>query len=256
MSGLRLVSAGLHHGKRRCLHMWKTPEATRLPVTGRLIKLSRSPVFNISARHAATKTPGPGFVARHPFASQVLIATLKTSAADLVVQMVVEKTDWKEIDWRRNLLYSCFGFLYLGVVQWHIYVRGFSRLFPRAGDFCNKTFREKLKDKQGLRDLFGQIFVDLCFVQAVLYWPTFYMFKNGILLGGFSEEKPYYGVTETCVVAASKYRDTFWADNLGMSAFWFPADILVMSVPLHYRLPVNHTISFLWCCILSFWRTQ
>ena len=36
--------------------------------------------------------------------------------------------------------------------------------------------------------------------------------------------------------------------------FWVPANLLIFSVPIHLRLPVNHVVSLAWCCILSFWR--
>lgn len=35
--------------------------------------------------------------------NNLIIATLKTSAADLVAQCVIERKSLKEVDWKRNL---------------------------------------------------------------------------------------------------------------------------------------------------------
>ena len=59
--------------------------------------------------------------------------------------------------------------------------------------------------------------------------------------------------TASCV-AMSKYKTTFWVDNIGMLAFWLPADIVIYSVPIWIRLPLSHTISFMWTAILSAYR--
>eukprot|EP00122_Pirum_gemmata_P010807 Pgem_evm1s10003 len=94
----------------------------------------------------------------NPFAAQVIIATVKTSIADIIVQKKVEKSE--TIDWKRNALFICFGFSYLGLIQWVIYVRGFQRLFPAMNKFCSQSMREKLKNREGLKALAGQIGLD------------------------------------------------------------------------------------------------
>ena len=88
------------------------------------------------------------------------ISTVKTSASDLLVQVAVEKKDLKSVDWSRNAAFATFGCIYLGGVQYAIYVPLFSRLFPNAARFAAKPLREKLKDGKGLLALFGQVFLD------------------------------------------------------------------------------------------------
>ena len=57
-----------------------------------------------------------------------------------------------------------------------------------------------------------------------------------------------------CSAGLQKCRQNFWEDNLGMCAFWGPADIVIYSVPLWLRMPLNHAISFAWVSVVSFWR--
>ena len=56
------------------------------------------------------------FPKTNPFAFQLLVATGKTSAADIVVQIVAEKKKFDEIDWKRNGIFVVFGFAYLYVL--------------------------------------------------------------------------------------------------------------------------------------------
>ena len=58
------------------------------------------------------------FAKRNPFAFQVGVATVKTSAADLMTQTVAEKKSLGEVDWRRNMIFVVFGSVYLGCFQW------------------------------------------------------------------------------------------------------------------------------------------
>jgi len=188
-----------------------------------------------------------GLFQRNPFTFQVALATIKTSLADLLVQTKVEKKE--SIDWNRNLLFILFGGLYLGVFQWGVYVIGFQRIFPTMATFCNQSIREKLRNKKGIKELFGQILLDFVFVQPVLYFPVFYGFKT-FVDPSFKEGETRFGN------AFANWKKNFFQDNIGMSLFWLPMDIVIYSVPLWIRLPLNHGISFLWVCVLSFYRGE
>lgn len=54
-----------------------------------------------------------------PFKTAVLTSLVKTSAADIFAQKVVERRE--NIDWQRNAVYSTFGFAYLGCFQYYLY---------------------------------------------------------------------------------------------------------------------------------------
>jgi hypothetical protein len=191
-----------------------------------------------------TKSEGNLF-ARHPFFSQLFIATTKTSIADIIIQKQVEKRE--TIDWRRNLAFTSFGFGFLGIIGYGIYVKAFTRIFPEMGKFCNQTLGEKLKNSAGMKALGAQIALDFVFIQPIIYWPALYTFKESMQ----AENKTMGDVVSK---AMANVKNNFWEDNLGMCAFWLPMDIVIYSVPLHYRMPLNHLISFVWVSVVSFMR--
>eukprot|EP00913_Durusdinium_trenchii_P032266 g30211.t1 len=116
------------------------------------------------------------FPRRRPFATNVIVATVKTSVADLIVQKAEGK---KEIDWQRNGAFTAFGFAYLGIIQWFIYVSLFTRLCPHAIRFSNLPWAEKLKDRAGQIDLVKQTCLDNFVHYTFCYFPVFYVIKEG-----------------------------------------------------------------------------
>lgn len=50
------------------------------------------------------------FPKNNPFTFQLIVATAKTSGADIVAQVVAERKKWDEIDWKRNGIFVVFGF--------------------------------------------------------------------------------------------------------------------------------------------------
>jgi len=187
------------------------------------------------------------FPKRRPFATNIIVATVKTSLADLIVQKGEGK---KEIDWKRNGVFTMFGFAYLGVCQWFIYVSLFTRLCPNAIRFSNLSWAEKLKDKAGQIDLIKQTAYDNFIHYTFIYFPVFYMFKELIQAdsaaaagGGKSESLPER--------ALGKYWKNCVTDNLYMWSLWVPGDLLVYACPIWMRLPLNHCISLAWTMILS-----
>ena len=92
---------------------------------------------------------------QYPVAFGMGLSCVKTSFSDLLVQKVVEKRE--EIDWRRNAAFGTFGLLYLGGIQYALYVPIFSRMFPGAARFAAKPIREKVKDFSGMSQLAAQV---------------------------------------------------------------------------------------------------
>ena len=88
-----------------------------------------------------------GLMSKYPWTFGVGIATAKTGAADILVQKQIEKRE--KLDWQRVGLFTLFGFAYLGIVQYLIYVNLFSRLFKNAEAFGKMPFREKIRNKEG-----------------------------------------------------------------------------------------------------------
>jgi len=189
------------------------------------------------------------FPKRRPFATNIIVATVKTSLADLIVQKGEGKD---EIDWKRNGVFTAFGFAYLGVAQWFIYVTLFTRVCPNAIRFSNLSWAEKLKDRAGQIDLVKQTALDNFVHYTFVYFPVFYSFKEIIqsskTVDADSDGKGVVGR------ALGKYSKNFVADNLAMWSLWVPGDLLIYAVPIWMRLPLNHSVSLAWTMILSWMR--
>ena len=204
---------------------------------------------------------------RAPFSSQVVVATSKTVLADVIVQTTVEGKSFQDMDYKRVGIFGAFGCLYLGVVQYGLYVKLMQRVFdPTAlAKFCNAPFRQKIKDKAGLKILAGTIALDFVVIQPFLYWPSYYAVKaigfgsDGNPDGVTSEEEKDNTTPSTFSLINGgllKYKNNFVEDNLGMCGFWLPMDVIIYSVPLHLRLHLNHIISFAWVALMSIFRGE
>ena len=191
---------------------------------------------------------------RAPFMSQVAVATVKTMAADIIVQTTVEGKSLHDVNWRRVSIFGAFGCSYLGVAQYGLYVKGVQRIFDKRAleKFCNAPFLDKVRDRAGLKILGGTIALDFLLIQPLLYWPSYYCVKEiGYADNDHASNGSDHGVLSS---AMAKYRNNFWQDNLGMCGFWLPMDLIIYSVPLHLRLHLNHIISFSWVALVSFFR--
>ena len=185
------------------------------------------------------------FAKKYPFANNIMIASAKTAAADLLAQVVIAQTPLDQVDWERNLLFFVFGALYLGLFQYAYQVNVFKRLFD-VDKFTSQTWEEKLKDGPGLRALGAQTALDLT-VLTFIYLPTFYIFKASV----------FSGSPDPSVWASSgieNYQTNFSKDEVDLIKVWAPADLVCFSVPLYLRLPVRHVVSFVWTAYLSFAR--
>jgi len=152
---------------------------------------------------------------KHPLAFGVGVSTVKTSASDLLVQVAVEKKDLKSVDWSRNAAFATFGCIYLGGVQYAIYVPLFSRLFPNAARFAAKPIREKLNDSKGLLALAGQVFLDQFVHHPLMYFPAFYATRELVM-----NERP--DLTKAMML----YKDNMSEDLAALWKVWVPSTVL------------------------------
>lgn len=92
----------------------------------RSLKASVKPPSAATAEKAtaetAKKAESTSFAKENPFVFQLGVATCKTSAADLLAQVVAEKKALDEVDWKRNFVFVVFGFAYLGAFQYWLMV--------------------------------------------------------------------------------------------------------------------------------------
>eukprot|EP01084_Bolivina_argentea_P279038 476980_1 len=51
----------------------------------------------------------------------------------------------------------------------------------------------------------------------------------------------------------NRYKNNIWSDMKALWKVWIPASSIAFGImPLHLRLPFMASVSFFWCCILSF----
>lgn len=186
------------------------------------------------------------FPKRKPFLTNLIVATVKTAAADCVVQGGEGKNTFDTFDFKRNAVFTAFGFAYLGIAQWFVYVTVFTRVCPNAVRFANLTWAEKLKDKAGQKDLYKQVFLDNFVHYTFVYFPVFYCFKESIQGSGVNQDMVNN--------ALAKYWNNIVTDNMAIWGLWVPMDLIIYAVPVWMRLPLNHAVSFAWTMILSWLR--
>ena len=177
------------------------------------------------------------FAQNYPFANNIMIATAKTAAADLLAQTVIAGTPLDAVDWQRSLLFCLFGATYLGGFQYLYQVQIFKRLFD-VDAFTSQPWAQKFRDGPGLRALAAQTALDLAVLTAI-YLPTFYVFKAGVFSGS-ADPSVWLGT------GLHNYQANFAKDEFDLVRVWLPADLVCFSVPLYLRLPVRHVVSFVW----------
>lgn len=213
--------------------------------------ISRSPQFTRSFRRNTSTTskaesnanappPAPAapksFAERHPFALQLGVATAKTSAADAMVQIVVEKKTPQEIDYKRNAIFVVFGFAYLGGFQYWLMVNKFGKWFPTRARFSKLTLSEKLKDTAGMLDALKMVAFDVCVHLPLIYFPSYYTCKEIVTSASWN---PLDWVKDGC----TKYWNNKEDDLTAMIKLWGPSDCIQFSMPVHISMPFRHLVS-------------
>jgi hypothetical protein len=183
----------------------------------------------------------------HPFAFQLLVATGKTSAADLIVQTVAERKSLREVDWKRNGIFVVFGFAYLGGFQYWLMVNKYRQWFPTMDAFAKLPFRDKLHNVPGMLDAGKMVLFDIVVHLPMLYFPTYYTVKELV-----------YGTTwnplDWVKDGAAKYSKNLHEDLTAMVQLWGPSDCVQFVLPVHIRMPFRHIVSFFWTAYVSFTR--
>lgn len=179
---------------------------------------------------------------RYPMAFGIALSGFKTSFSDLLVQKVVERRE--KVDWRRNAAFAAFGFVYLGGVQYTLYVPIFGRLFPNAARFAAKPLAQKLTDVKGMVNLCAQTFLDQCVHHPLMYFPAFYITKEVVMSD-----------TPDVMKVLREYKKNMKEDLLALWKIWVPATMFNFAfMPMHLRIPFVAGVSLLWTCVLSAMR--
>ena len=187
----------------------------------------------------------------HPLMFGACFTCMKTAGADLFVQTYVEKKEWEDVDFRRTATFAVFGFGYMGVCQYFLYVHLMARRwFPNAGAYAAKSLREKMKDKQGTKELFAQVAIDQIIHIPFIFYPVYYLTKSAIM------EKPV-GHEDDSVpgLAFYKWKTNFFDDLKTSWTIWIPANLINFGMmPMHFRISFMAVISFGFCVVLSLTR--
>lgn len=202
--------------------------------------------FSTTTAAVVSKSPMLGRIAsvpkEYPLAFGIAFSGIKTSFSDLLVQKVVEQRE--HVDWKRNAAFATFGFVYLGGVQYALYVPIFGRMFPTAAAFAAKSLRQKLSDLRGMRNLCAQVFLDQCVHHPLMYFPAFYCTKELVM-----RDKP------DLKRVLGEYRVNMREDLWALWQIWVPATFFNFAfMPMWGRIPCVATTSLVWTCVLSAMR--
>mmetsp|Transcript_11229 Transcript_11229/g.19179 ORF Transcript_11229/g.19179 Transcript_11229/m.19179 type:complete len:234 (-) Transcript_11229:994-1695(-) len=167
----------------------------------------------------------------YPFFTGFVTTGVKTSAADLFAQKVIERKE--EIDWKRQFTFTAFGFFYLGGIQYGMY----NNLFPRM---CVPIKRYSKEWGRSL-SVGAQVFVDQAIHHPFMYFPCFFLLKGFVL-----------GEENIVDYAVNKYKTEISDSVKALWMVWVPGQIVNFGlVPMHFRIPFAAGISFGWTVILS-----
>eukprot|EP00940_MAST-03C_sp_MAST-3C-sp2_P003603 g3603.t1 len=178
---------------------------------------------------------------------------MKTCGADYFVQTYVEGKEIEDVDWRRTATFAVFGFGYMGIAQYFLYVKLMAQTwFPRAASFAKKPIREKLKDKQGLKDLVSQVAIDQIAHIPFVFYPCYYLTKSMIM------DRPVGHEADTAVqLAYNKWKTNFLDDVKTSWTIWIPCNFVNFGLmPMHLRVPFMAVCSFGFCVVLSVMRGE
>jgi len=211
--------------------------------------VTKSSTATATAASSGSRSGGSilSFPKDHPFAFQLMVATGKTSGADLVTQMVAEGKSLDEVDWKRNGIFVVFGFAYLGGFQWWLMVTKYRQWFPTMDKFAKMSFAEKLKYPAGILDAMKMVVFDVVVHLPMIYFPTYYTVKE--FVGGTS-----WNPIDWAQDGVTKYTKNMKEDLTAMIKLWGPSDCIQFVLPLHIRMPFRHLVSFFWTSYVSFTR--
>jgi len=193
------------------------------------------------------------FPRRRPFLFQFYLNSAVNFGADFNTQVTAEgrrpfsEDANRKLDWHRLCTFMCFGAVQ-ACTAWAVYVRMFKALFPGAIRFSNKSWAEKLKDRQGQIDVLKQTAGDLFFYTPFIFFPNFYLFKTMIQGGAWDD------LSSLLKATWDRYKQTVVTDNVVTGCIYLPLDIVVFAVPAWMRLPTTIGLNYFFIMLLSFFR--
>ena len=179
----------------------------------------------------------------HPVLFGMVCAGLKTVAADLTVQTVVEKKQLHEVDKRRTITFGLFGVGYLGGIQYAVFNKVLPAMWPRASNFAMRSSHDKINNAKALRSLVGLVATEQLIHTPFVFLPCFYMTKEVVEGDGNVD------------CALKKWRRNIIPDMCADMIIWVPSNLVNFAfVPQHFRVPFVALTSFAYTMVLSFMR--
>ena len=168
------------------------------------------------------------WAARRPLSTSLVVTSAKAAAADALVQVAVERTELRRLDWTRTALFGLFGLGYQGGFQYFFLNRGFEAVWPGTG----------------LRQVVAKVAAANLISDPVFFFPTFYTLKevlNTRRLG-----------LDSVGAALRNYRANCLMDWRNSWMVWVPGHVVTYTcVPPHLRMPWIAAASFGYVCALS-----
>lgn len=183
------------------------------------------------------------FALNHPFAFGVMSATIQTGGTDLAVQHYAEKRE--QINYHRLAVFTSLGFAFSGCWQYVLYTKIMPRLCPGAEAFATKSIGEKLKDRQGLKELGVQVGIENGINNPILYFPVFYTLQEFV-------ENGFEGKVSN---ALEKYWQNAAEDIKAIWSVWIPVQFINFGFsPMWFRTPFVAIANLFWTSYISLSR--
>jgi len=182
-----------------------------------------APVIAVGSGYSA-------LAAQAPFTTGFITTGFKTTAADAFAQLVVEKKE--KIDWKRNAMFTTFGFFYLGGFQYYLYNVQFTAWCATITKYAGHVGAAPVKT-----------FIDQFLHHPMMYFPVFYSLKATV------EGRPYVTGPDS---AMARYRAECFDCWKACWSLWVPCTLFNFTfVPRHLRIPFVAATSFVWTITLS-----
>jgi len=212
---------GIRHAAE--LRWTKVMEKPGMQVLKRSARIVFAPLIAVGSGYSA-------MAAQAPFTTGFVTTGLKTTAADAFAQLVVEKKE--KLDWRRNAMFTVFGFTYLGGWQYYLYNVKFVQWCPLITRVSGHFGPAPLK-----------VIIDQFIHHPLMYFPVFYSLKASV------EGRPWLTGPDS---AMSRYRAECFDCWKACWSIWIPAQLINFTlVPRHLRIPFVALTSFAWTVTLS-----
>ena len=123
----------------------------------------------------------------------------------------------------------------------------YGRWFPTMYKFAAMPFTQKIKYTAGMVDAAKMVLFDLFVHLPLIYFPTFYVFKEAVYSASFDPSK-------LVVDGLTKWKNNFAEDWQATLKVWGPSDCIQFVLPIWMRMPFRHVVSFFWTAYVSFTR--